>query len=383
MSLKYAVSMPVLAGNEIRYATEAMESTWISSTGKFVTEFERKLSEFIGVSGGISVCNGTAGLHLACLALGLKPGDEVVMPALTYIASANSVAYCGAIPVFADCDPQTWNMTKETLSSAVTSRTVGIMAVHLYGLPSPMPEIAEFCHSRGLWLIEDCAESLGASINGKMTGSFGDAAAFSFYGNKTISTGEGGMLLVADTAKREYARLLRGQGMDTARRYWHPIMGYNYRMTNIAAAIGCGQMEMANYHISERRRIAERYAYHLRPLVEEGLIAFQKEPDGYRSSCWLSSIVLSHLNPEDVAALEQREKIMRHLAEKSGVETRPFFHCCHCLPMYSESAPHLPVSEYLSARGMNLPSYSGLSEEDIKEISTAIAICLKDSKCFN
>jgi perosamine synthetase len=376
MSIKYPVSMPVLAGNEARYVAEAVESTWISSTGKFVTDFERKLSDFIGINGGISVCNGTMGLHVACLAMGLKPGDEVVVPALTFIASANSVAYCGATPVFADCDPYTWNMTKDTLAAAVTPRTVGVMAVHLYGLPSPMPEIVEFCRVHDLWLIEDCAESLGASINGKMTGSFGDAAAFSFYGNKTISTGEGGMVLVADAARREYARLLRGQGMDPVRRYWHPVMGYNYRMTNLAAALGCGQMEMVDYHISERRRIAGSYARHLRSLVERGLIAFQAEPDGYCSSCWLSSIVLSCLNADDVTAREQRDKIMRHLTEKNGVETRPFFHCCHALPMYSANVPRLPICEYLSARGMNLPSYSGLPEEGIREISTAIVSCL-------
>lgn len=382
MSICYPVSKPVLAGNEARYVTEAVESTWISSTGKFVSNFEEKVSGFVGVESGISVSNGTVGLHLACLALGLRAGDEVIMPSLTYIASANSVAYCGATPVFVDCDPHTWSMTKETLAAAVTSRTVGVMAVHLYGLPSPMPEIMDFCRSRGLWLIEDCAESLGASINGKMTGSFGDAAVFSFYGNKTISTGEGGMVLVADAKKRDFARLLRGQGMDPQHRYWHAIIGYNYRMTNVAAAIGCGQMEMADYHLSERRRVAKTYARNLLPLAQDGTIAFQAQPAGYQSSYWLSSIVLSCLDANDDIARAQRERIMQYLAETSGVETRPFFYSCHSLPMYAGGTRLLPHSEYLSARGINLPSYSGLADEDIEKISIAIIECLQNIDCW-
>ena len=328
------------------------------------------------------MANGTVGLHLACLALGLKPGDEVIMPSLTYVASANSVVYCGATPVFVDCDPNTWSMTKETLAAAVTPKTKGVMAVHIYGLPSPMAEIMEFCRSRGLWLIEDCAESLGASINGKNTGSFGDAAVFSFYGNKTISTGEGGMVLMADSEKSATARLLRGQGMDPQRRYWHTAIGYNYRMTNVAAAIGCGQMEMVDYHLAERRRVAAAYAKNLLPLVQKGVIAFQEQPAGYESSHWLSSIVLTCLDKDESIARAQRERIMQYLEKTHGIETRPFFYCCHSLPMYAGTTASLPASEYLSARGINLPSYSGLADKDIEEISVAIAQCLEDAACW-
>lgn len=373
MNIQFPVSKPVLKGNELRYVTEAVESSWISSTGAFVSEFEKQVSDFIGVEEGLSVANGTMALHLACLALGLQPGEEVVVPSLTYIASANAIAYCGAKPVFADCDPYTWNMTPQTLLAALTRRTVGVMAVHLYGLPCDMHGILDICRERGLWVIEDCAESLGASIFGRRTGSFGDAAVFSFYGNKTISTGEGGMLLQRDPKRRAMARLLRGQGMDLKRRYWHPVMGYNYRMTNVAAAIGCGQMEMVNYHLQERRRIAAAYSAAFAPAVERGDIALQHAPDGFASSHWLASCLFTSFDADNASAMVQRELLMQLLLEQEGIETRPFFHCCHTFPMYAAKCrAGLGASEYVSARGINLPTYSGLEESSISSIAGAV-----------
>ena len=362
-----------MKGNELRYVTEAVESSWISSTGAFVSEFEQSVSDFIGVEEGLSVANGTMALHLACLALGLKPGEEVVVPSLTYIASANAIAYCGATPVFADCDHDTWNMTPQALLAALTHRTVGVMAVHLYGLPCDMLGILDICKERGLWVIEDCAESLGASIFGRRTGSFGDAAVFSFYGNKTISTGEGGMLLQRDPERQAMARLLRGQGMDLNRRYWHPVMGYNYRMTNVAAAIGCGQMEMVNYHLQERQRIAATYADAFAPAVERGDIVLQHAPEGFASSHWLASCLFASFDANNASAMEQREALMKLLLEQDGIETRPFFHCCHTFPMYAaQCRVGLETSEYLSARGINLPTYSGLEESSIRSIADAV-----------
>jgi len=356
----------VLLGNEKSYVMDAIETTWISSNGPYISRFEKALGDYLALDGCLVTNNGTTALHLACLAMGLKPGDEVIVPSLTYVASANAVAYCGARPVFADADHATWNVTVESISQAWTERTVGVMAVHLYGLPCPITAVADLCRERGAWLIEDCAESFGASVGGRMTGTFGDAAVFSFYGNKTISTGEGGMLWVRDGEARDHARMLRGQGMDLNRRYWHPVIGYNYRMTNVAAAIGLAQIEMADHHLTERRRIALRYRDRLESLASEGLLKLPAEIDGYVSTHWLFSVVLERGDADD------RDHLMRILAEDHGIETRPFFVPMHRLPMYAEGQS-LPNAEFLGDHGVNLPTYSGLADEDIDRICMALA----------
>jgi len=365
MAIRFQVSKPVLRGNEKTYALDAIETSWISSNGQYIERFEKALAEFLGMDECLVTNNGTTALHLACLAMAIKPGDEVIMPSLTYVATANAVAYCGGVPVFADCDPDTWNATADTIAEAWTPRTAGVIAVHLYGQPSPVDQMIDLCRVRGGWLIEDCAESLGATINGKATGTFGDAATFSFYGNKTISSGEGGMVYVRDPELHLTTRLRRGQGMDLNRRYWHPILGYNYRMTNVAAAIGLGQIEMADWHLGERSRIAARYAAGLRPLVADGLVRLPATVDGYRNSFWLSSIVLTS------GGAERRARVMARLESEGGIETRPFFVPMHRLPMYL-SQQSLPVTEYLSDHGMNLPTYSELADQDIDEICLAI-----------
>ncbi|MGH8600999.1 MAG: DegT/DnrJ/EryC1/StrS family aminotransferase, partial [Burkholderiales bacterium] len=241
VGMRFQVSKPVLAGKECEYVRDALESGWISSNGSYVGRFEQSVSSFLGVEHGMAVSSGTAALHLACLAMELGPRQDVIVPTLTYVASANAVRYCGGRPVFADCDPQTWNVTRESIEAAWTPATAGVMLVHLYGLPAPAEEIAALCRERGAWLIEDCAECFGGAVGGRRVGTFGDAAAFSFFGNKIISTGEGGMVVVQDLRRRERVAMLRDQGMDATRRYWHPMIGYNYRMTNVTAAIGLGQ----------------------------------------------------------------------------------------------------------------------------------------------
>ncbi|MGY3581609.1 perosamine synthetase [Bradyrhizobium sp. USDA 4341] len=365
MNIRFQVSKPVLCGNERRYVIDAIDSGWISSTGTYLTRFERAIAKTLQVDECLSASNGTTALHLACLALGLKAGDEVIVPSLTYVASANAVRYCGANPVFADCDAKTWNATAELIERAWTPRTVGVLAVHLYGMPTDIGQIAELCHQRGAWLLEDCAESLGATVFGRPTGNFGDASTFSFYGNKTISTGEGGAVYVRDPQRRRHARMLRGQGMDLERRYWHPIMGYNYRMTNIAGAIGLGQIEMLDFHLAERRRIAKRYRERLRPLEAEGLLQLPAQVAGYEGTHWLFSAVLN------AGGEARRATIMHHLASDYGIETRPFFVPMHHLPMYS-SEHRLPATEFLSAHGMNFPTYTGLRNDEIDEICEAI-----------
>ncbi len=361
--VRFQVSKPVLAGKEKEYVIDAVESEWISSSGKYIERFEQAVSSFLRLDQGLAVSNGTVALHLACLGMELGPGAEVIVPALTYVASANAVTYCGARPVFADCDPYTWNLSIETLEAAWTPKTVGVIAVHLYGLPAAINEIRSFCQARGAWLIEDCAESFGARVDDIYTGSFGDAAALSFFGNKIISTGEGGMVFVADPERRRRVKMLRGQGMDldASRRYWHPIIGYNYRLTNVAAAIGLGQMEMAEYHLAERRRIAGRYLERLQALQAAGLVQLPIEPPGYHNVYWLFSLVLTSGGPE------RRERIQNILRDEYGIETRPFFVPMHRLPMYA-SDYHLPNADFLGDHGLNLPTYSGLPDEAIDEI---------------
>jgi perosamine synthetase len=366
MNIKFQVSKPVLCGNEKKYVIDAIDSGWISSNGPYIARFEKAVADLLGVDECLSANNGTTALHLTCLAMGLKPGDEVLVPTLTYVASANAIAYCGAKPVLVDADRDTWNCTTANFERAWTPKTVGVLAVHLYGFPSPVHEIAQLCASRGAWLIEDCAESLGATINGKPTGTFGDAAMFSFYGNKTISTGEGGMLYVRDPDKRRLALMLRGQGMDLHRRYWHPIRGYNYRMTNVVAAIGLGQIEMAGYHLQERRRIAEQYAQNLAPLAEEGLLQLPPSSAGYVSTHWLFCAVLSD------GSEQRRDRVMQLLAEEYGIETRPFFVPMHRLPIYKTNTP-FPVADFVSSHGINFPTYSGLASQDIDEICNAVS----------
>jgi perosamine synthetase len=370
MKIRFQVSKPVLCGNERRYVIDAVDSGWISSNGTYLPKFEQAISEVLSVDECLSTSNGTAALHLACLLFDLKPVDEVIVPSLTYVASANAIAYCGARPVFADSDPLTWNATYECIEKVWTPRTVGVLAVHLYGMPTDIHKIADLCRGRGAWLVEDCAESLGATVFGRPTGGFGDASTFSFYGNKTVSTGEGGALYVRDPERRRRARMLRGQGMDLDRRYWHPILGYNYRMTNIAAAIGLGQIEMLDFHLAERRRVAARYCKQLRPLEAEGLLQLPAQIDGYEGSCWLFSAVLTG------GGEERRAEIMNRLASEHGIETRPFFVPMHRLPMYSSAHP-LPRAEFLSAHGMNFPTYTGLGDNEIDEICDAIEHVLR------
>jgi perosamine synthetase len=365
--IRFQVSKPVLAGREQEYVQEALETGWISSSGKFIELFEDSVSSFLQIEGGIAVSSGTAALHLACLGMELKPGMDVIVPSLTYVASSNAVTYCGANSVFADCDPYTWNVSPLTIEKAWTSKTVGVLLVHLYGLPSPIDEIAVLCQERGAWIVEDCAESFGSQINGRNAGSFGDAAAFSFFGNKIISTGEGGMVFIQDPERRQLVKMRRGQGMDLNSKlyYWHSMVGYNYRMTNVAAAIGLGQIERAEYHLSERRRIAKRYLKNLRPLEDRGYIRLPVEPKGYHNVYWLFCIVL------ESGGAKLREQIRNILLHSYGVETRPFFVPIHHLPI-SSGDYYLPQSEFLGEHGINLPTYSGLSDDDIDEISDIV-----------
>lgn len=351
------VATPALAGNEKAYVLDCLESTWISSNGEYIDRFEAAFAQFCGVRHALSCCNGTVALHLALMAIGISPGDEVILPTLTFVATANAVSYCGAYPVFVDSEPETWNLNPALIEELITPRTRAIIVVHLYGHPVDMDPVIAVARKHNLYVIEDAAEAHGAEYKGRKVGSLGDMATFSFYGNKIITTGEGGMVVTNNDQLAARMRQLKGQGMDPQRRYWFPIIGYNYRMTNIAAAIGLAQLEMVEWHIDRRRSIAAHYA---RRLGNISAISLQPEKSWARNVYWMTSVVLVERHPMS------RDHVMARL-EEYGIETRPFFYPMHVLPMYqcSPQRPLLLVAERLAAQGFNLPSSATLTEVDV------------------
>lgn len=352
---------PALVGREREYVLDCLDSTWISSVGGYIERFEVEFARYCGVRHAVACINGTAAIHLALVALGLKPDDEVLVPALTFVASANPVRYCGAQPVFVDSDPINWTLDPRRLESAITARTRGIVAVHLYGHPADMDAVHTVAARHGLWVLEDAAEAHGASYRGRPVGSLGTASAFSFYGNKILSTGEGGMVATDDAELAARVRLLRGQGQDPERRYWFGVLGYNYRISNIAAAIGLAQLERADWHTARRREIAAWYRDELADL--EGL-TLSPEAEWARSAHWMSCAVL------DTDRFGGRDAAIVALAA-DGIETRPFFHPLHTLPIYAErhGGGALPVAEDLGRRGLNLPSSAMLSRDDVAYVA--------------
>jgi perosamine synthetase len=360
MNKRIPVSVPDLSGNEKKYVMDCLDSGWISSIGKYVNEFENRFAAYIGSPYAVCCSNGTVALHLALLALDVGPGDEVIMPTLTYIATANAVKYCSASPVFVDSEPGTWNIDPALIAAKITPRTKGIIVVHLYGHPVDMDPVKDIARAHNLWIIEDAAEAHGALYKNRMVGTLGDIATFSFYGNKVITTGEGGMVVTNNNALAQKMRSLKGQGMDPQKRYWFPIIGYNYRMTNVQAAIGLAQLENISRYLEKRRQIAQLYNRYLGDL--DRFLDLAEEKTWARHSYWMFSILLketSHIS---------RDRLAEILAEK-GIETRPIFYPMHVMPPYKQPGDDFPVSTDIASRGLNLPTHSLLTEEDIQYIA--------------
>ena len=357
---KIPVYQPLLNGNEKKYVNECLDSTWISSKGKFVNKFENAFAEYVSVKHATTVSNGTVAIHLALLALGIGEGDEVIVPTLTYIASVNAIAYTGATPVFVDSLQDSWQIDTADVIKKTTPKTKAIMAVHLYGHPCDMDALVEICKKNDLFLIEDCAEAIGTMYKGKHVGTFGDISTFSFFGNKTITTGEGGMVVTNDETLHDRSVHFKGQGLAKHRQYWHDVIGYNYRMTNICAAIGLAQLENIEQVLIEKKRVADTY----RKCLENTSIVFHNPigEDIYHSY-WMCSILTKDA--------KQRELLREHL-DKEGIETRPLFYPVHTMPMYSAQYQRHPVAEDLGWRGLNLPSYPGLKSEEIEFICKKI-----------
>lgn len=357
---KIPVYQPSLNGNEKKYVNECLDSTWISSKGKFVSEFETSFAEYVGVKNATTVSNGTVAIHLALLALGIGEGDEVIVPTLTYISSVNTIVYTRATPVFVDSLQDSWQIDPQDVIKKITPRTKAIMAVHLYGHPCDMDALVEICKKNNLFLIEDCAEAIGTLYKGKHVGTFGDVSTFSFFGNKTITTGEGGMVITNDETLHDRAVHFKGQGLAKHRQYWHDVIGYNYRMTNICAAIGLAQLENVASVLAEKKRVADTY----RKCLENTSVVFHNPiGDAIYHSYWMCSILAQDA--------KQRDLVRTHL-ENEGIETRPLFYPVHTMPMYSTQYQRHPVAENLGWRGMNLPSYPGLKTEEIEFICEKI-----------
>jgi perosamine synthetase len=367
--MRLPVAAPDLNGNEEKYVLDALRSSWISSTGPYLARFEEEFAELCETRHAVAVSNGTVALHLALLALDLGPGDEVIVPSLTYVATVNAVRYVGATPVFVDVDPITWGLEVEAVAEAITDRTRAIVAVHLYGQPADMEGLGAVCAPRGIRIVEDAAEAPMASYRGRPTGGLGDIGTFSFYGNKLFTSGEGGAVTLNDDSMAATVRLLRGQGMDPNRRYWFPVVGYNYRLTNVAAALLCAQLERRQDFVKRRREIYARYTEGLtgRPGIE-----LQVDIPGTTRSPWLFSILV-----DEASFGSSRDDVILGLAQ-AGIETRPFFPPIHRLPPYQGArvaGARLPVTDRLAAQGLNLPTFVGLKLDTVDLICDQVLRC--------
>lgn len=363
---RISVAEPKLAGNERKYVLDCLDTNWISSNGKYIGEFEAAFASFCGVKHAVAANNGTTALHLALVALGLGPGDEVIIPTVTYIATANAVRYCGATPVLVDVCADTMNIDPKQVEQKITSRTRGIIPVHLYGHPADMVPLSAIARKHGLWVLEDAAEAHGAEVNGRRVGSLTECATFSFFGNKIVTTGEGGMVTTNDDELAAKLRLYRGQGVDPQRRYWFPVIGYNYRMTNIQAAIGLAQMETIDAALQDRQALAKLYDEALSPLKD--LLVLPEVQPGMRHVYWMYTVFLRDGNEQ------KRDAVMRALDEV-GIETRPVFYPMHVLPPYKEDAVY-PVADQWAQRGMNLPTHQFMSREDVDRVAASLSQAL-------
>ena len=360
------VNTPIFKGNELKYLTECIESGWISSEGPFITRFENEFAKYIGQDFGVAVANGSAALDISIRALGIKSGDEVIMPTFTIISPAQSIISAGAIPVLVDSDPITWNMDVNQVEQKITSKTKAILVVHIYGLPVDMDPILELCRKHNLLLIEDAAEMHGQTYKGKMCGTFGDISIFSFYPNKHITTGEGGMILCRDNVILEKCKKLRNLAFEPqGRRFIHNEIGWNYRMTNLQAAIGVAQLENIEHHIRRKREIGAVYSERLKNISN---IQLPKSQTTYADNIyWVFGLV------------SESESITLQLIDelsKEKISTRPFFWCMHEQPVFKKmglfKAEKYPVAERIARNGFYLPSGLGLTDEEINFVSDSL-----------
>lgn len=368
------VNQPLLSGREKELLIRCIETGWISSDGPFVSEFEKLFASYIGVNCGIAVCNGTVALETALFAAGIHKGDEIIMPSFTIISCALATIRIGAVPVLVDAEPETWNMDVTQIESKITSKTKAIMPVHIYGHPVDMDPLLDVAKKHNLIVIEDAAEVHGAEYKGRKCGSFGHISAWSFYANKIITTGEGGMVLTSDSKMAERAASYRNLCFRPERRFYHTELGNNYRMTNLQAALGVAQMERIEEFINIKRRLGEYYRKKLSPIKG---IKTQIEKPWAKTVYWMYCIELDHslgLNADEmITKLEQR-----------GIGARPFFLGLHEQPALQKLGlfenEHFPVTERISMQGLYLPSGLTLDETQIDKVVSAVHSILSEKR---
>lgn len=361
------VNEPLLTGNEKKYLCECIDTGWISSEGPFVKEFEQKMSASVGRKYGIAVSNGTAALEVAAQALGIGKGDEVIMPTFTIISCAMAVTKLGAIPVLVDSDLHTWNMSVEEIEAKITSKTKAIMMIHLYGLPVEVDKVLALAKKYDLKVIEDAAEMHGQTYKGKPCGSFGDISTFSFYPNKHVTTGEGGMVVTDDEELAERCRILRNLCFRKDVRYVHDEISDNYRFTNLQAAVGLAQLERLDEFVARKRAMGKYYTEKLKDI--EGLILPIEKTDYADNIYWVYGILLDERIKVD-------NKMMQKLLREEGIGARTFFWCMHEQPVYREQGlfkeETYPNAEYLARKGFYIPSGLALTEEQMERVAAGV-----------
>jgi len=357
------VNQPLLSGNEKQYIQDCIDTGWISSEGPFVKRFERSFAQRVGRKFGVAVSSGTAALDVAVAALEIGPGDEVIMPTFTIISCASALIRAGAVPILVDCDPDNWNMTVDTIEDKITSRTTAIMAVHIYGLPVDMNPIFTLAKKYNLKIIEDAAELIGQTYYKKPCGSLGDISTFSFYPNKHITTGEGGMVVADDPYLAERCQRLRDLCFQPTQRFVHEELGWNYRMTNLQAALGVAQLEKLDEHINRKREIGKKYTELLDKT--KGIKLPLSKTDYAENIYWVYGVVLKDDLPFDA------KYVMKQMADYN-IGTRPFFWCMHEQPVFKKMGlfkdESFPIAERLARRGLYLPSGLALREEQLERV---------------
>lgn len=371
MSSRVFLSIPHLGGNEMRWIEKAFEGSWVVPLGPNVNEFEQLLGDYLGNKNVVALSAGTAAIHLGLVALDVKAGDEVICQSFTFAASANPIKYVGATPIFVDSEPDTWNMCPQALEEAICDRKritgrypKAIIPVHLYGMPAKMDEIVAISQKYNIPIIEDAAEALGSTYYGKLCGTFGEYGVLSFNGNKIITTSGGGALICPNETADKHVKFLATQARENMPYYYHNVIGYNYRLSNISAGIGCGQMQVLDEHVARRRAIHKLYTELLKDV--EGISVKQNPNDNFNSNFWLTTITLDkklNISPEDI----------RLTLEAENIESRWLWRPMHMQPIYQD-APYYGgnCAESLFNIGLCLPSGSCLSDEDIYRVVNAI-----------
>src|SRR6201996_8961609 len=354
------ISKPYIGAREKELVLDALDSGWVSSIGKYIDDFEAGFARYCGTEYALAVSNGTTGLHLALAALGLGPGDEVIIPDLTFVATANAVAYTGATPVLADIDADTLCIDPASVKSLISPRTKAIMPVHLYGHPADMDALAAIADAHGIALIEDAAEAHGAEYKGRRVGGLGKCGVFSFYGNKVITTGEGGMLTTNDRDFYTLAKRLRDHAMSPQRRYFHEERGFNYRITNLQAALGVAQLERIDDFLARRTEIMDWYRSEI-PATDH--VRLNRVKNWAKSAFWMVCLEVDGFD-------EKRRDAFMQALKTRGIDSRPYFCALSSMPMYRQ-AP-LPVAARKAAVGLNLPSYYELTKSDVRRIGSDV-----------